>query len=124
MMKSTVQHGDKRVTQRFNRDMQELFILKENGDEDQCNSRTEINEVSSSERTVLFTLHISHGFYAGASFKFVLSVPPSFPFTAPSLTTTQIIYHPNISLLTGSVFIPIDWSPVVTLCSVVCALKV
>ncbi|KAF6764783.1 ubiquitin-conjugating enzyme/RWD-like protein [Ephemerocybe angulata] len=58
--------------------------------------------------------------YKGGTFHFTLSLPPNFPFKAPTVTFTTKIYHPGINE-EGSICVPVlrdDWKPTVTLTSV------
>ena len=59
--------------------------------------------------------------YAGGSFSVRLSVPSSYPLSAPTATFSTPIFHPNVHWRTGEVCLDIlknDWSPAWTLMSV------
>lgn len=45
-------------------------------------------------------------------------------FAAPDIYTSPPVWHPNIDYLSGHVFLPIDWSPVLKLYSVIFAIQV
>ncbi|KAJ7109228.1 ubiquitin-conjugating enzyme/RWD-like protein [Mycena epipterygia] len=58
--------------------------------------------------------------YKNGTFHFTLSLPPNFPFKAPTVTFTTKIYHPGINE-EGSICVPVlrdEWKPSVTLSSV------
>ena len=105
---------------RISRDIRE-FIHSENSDN--C-FHTYIDHVSEADRVITFTVYFVEGLYASGHFQFAASIPTNFPFSSPIIVALQPIYHPNINLLTREVYVPIDWSPVLTLCSYVLALKV
>ena len=59
--------------------------------------------------------------YSGGRFRIRLSVPPSYPLAAPTVTFETPIFHPNVHFRTGEVCMDIlktDWSPAWTLMSV------
>ncbi|KXN82569.1 Ubiquitin-conjugating enzyme E2 D4 [Leucoagaricus sp. SymC.cos] len=63
--------------------------------------------------------------YKGGTFHFNLSLPPNFPFKAPTVTFTTKIYHPGINE-EGAICVPIlrdEWKPTVTLSSVLQTIK-
>ncbi|CAM9971251.1 unnamed protein product, partial [Ectocarpus sp. 12 AP-2014] len=41
------------------------------------------------------------GLFEGATFYFILTIPPSYPFHAPTVVCTSRAWHPNIDLHTG-----------------------
>lgn len=62
----------------------------------------------------------TEGLYKGATFRFEVEVPPSYPHEAPKAECKTLIYHPNIDW-EGHVCLNIlraDWKPVLTLSSV------
>ncbi|CAM9122690.1 unnamed protein product, partial [Ectocarpus sp. 6 AP-2014] len=66
------------------------------------------------------------GLFEGATFYFILTIPPSYPFHAPTVVCTSRAWHPNIDLHTGLVSLPIltkDWRPVLSINTVVFALQ-
>ncbi|CAN0413479.1 unnamed protein product, partial [Ascophyllum nodosum] len=50
---------------------------------------------------------INAGLYEGATFYFLVTIPPSYPFHAPSAVCTSRAWHPNIDLHSGFVSLPI-----------------
>ncbi|EKM83017.1 hypothetical protein AGABI1DRAFT_111546 [Agaricus bisporus var. burnettii JB137-S8] len=63
--------------------------------------------------------------YKGGTFRFNLSLPPNFPFKAPTVTFTTKIYHPGINE-EGAICIPVlrdEWKPTITLASVLQTIK-
>ncbi|KAH9483994.1 Ubiquitin-conjugating enzyme E2-16 kDa [Psilocybe cubensis] len=61
--------------------------------------------------------------YKNGTFNFKLSLPPNYPFKAPTVTFTTKIYHPGINE-EGSICVPIlrdEWKPAVTLSTGGCA---
>ncbi|CAN0413730.1 unnamed protein product, partial [Ascophyllum nodosum] len=46
------------------------------------------------------------GLYEGATFYFLVTIPPSYPFHAPSAVCTSRAWHPNIDLHSGFVSLP------------------
>ncbi|CAM9315408.1 unnamed protein product [Hapterophycus canaliculatus] len=66
------------------------------------------------------------GLFEGATFYFMLTIPPSYPFHAPTVVCTSRAWHPSIDLHTGLVSLPIlnkDWRPVLSINTVVFALQ-
>ncbi|CAM9886098.1 unnamed protein product [Pylaiella littoralis] len=66
------------------------------------------------------------GLFEGTTFYFILTIPPSYPFHAPTVVCTTRAWHPNIDLHTGLVSLPIlshDWRPVLSINTVVFALQ-
>jgi len=66
------------------------------------------------------TVTPSDGLYKGASFKFNIKIPPSYPYDPPKVECETLIYHPNINW-EGKVCLNIlraDWMPVLNLGSV------
>ncbi|CAM9194204.1 unnamed protein product [Ectocarpus sp. 13 AM-2016] len=66
------------------------------------------------------------GLFEGATFYFILTIPPSYPFHAPTVVCTSRAWHPNIDLHTGLVSLPIltkDWRPVLSINTIVFALQ-
>ncbi|TFK27391.1 UBC-like protein [Coprinopsis marcescibilis] len=58
--------------------------------------------------------------YKGGTFNLKLSLPPNFPFKAPTVTFTTKIYHPGINE-EGAICVPVlrdEWKPTITLSSV------
>ncbi|KAE9400761.1 ubiquitin-conjugating enzyme [Gymnopus androsaceus JB14] len=58
--------------------------------------------------------------YKGGTFKFTLTLPPNFPFKAPSVSFKTKIYHPGINE-EGAICVPVlrdDWKPSMTLATV------
>jgi ubiquitin-conjugating enzyme E2 M len=72
------------------------------------------------------TVRMTGGLYARGCFVFVLDIPPNYPFQAPLVTCMTRVWHPNISLHTGKVHLPIldkDWRPVLSINTVVFGLQ-
>jgi len=64
-----------------------------------------------------FDVTPKEGYWKGATFKFRMDYPKSYPIDAPQITCLTKIYHPNIDF-TGRVCLNIlraDYSPVITL---------
>ncbi|GMH80126.1 hypothetical protein TrST_g12150 [Triparma strigata] len=65
------------------------------------------------------TVTLKTGLWKSAKFTFLLRVPKMYPFSPPTLHATFPIYHPNISLATGHVRLPIlspqTWRPVLSI---------
>jgi len=62
----------------------------------------------------------SDGLYTGATFKFIVNIPESYPYDPPKVECSTMIYHPNIDW-EGHVCLNIlraDWMPVLNLGSV------
>jgi ubiquitin-protein ligase len=62
----------------------------------------------------------SDGLYTGATFKFQVTIPPSYPYDPPKVECQTLVYHPNIDW-EGHVCLNIlraDWMPVLNLGSV------
>ncbi len=62
----------------------------------------------------------SDGLYAGATYKFQITIPPSYPYDPPKVECQTLVYHPNIDW-EGHVCLNIlraDWMPVLNLGSV------
>lgn len=75
-------------------------------------------------KTVGLQIAIHEGPYRGGSYNFLLHIPDSYPFKPVEVIADQPIWHPNIDLRTGRVFLPIDWCPVLTLNSLALAVQV
>lgn len=70
-----------------------------------------------------FEVHITptDGLYKGATFNFVVDIPPTYPYDPPKALCTTQVYHPNIDW-EGKVCLNIlsqDWMPVLSLGSVI-----
>jgi len=66
------------------------------------------------------------GPYTGGKFEFNVSIPPMYPFYAPKVICLTKVYHPNICMNTGRVYIAIlgkDWRPVLTVNAVLLGLQ-
>lgn len=66
------------------------------------------------------------GPYKGGNFEFKVDIPPMYPFYAPKVTCLTKVYHPNICMHTGRVYIAIlgkDWRPVLTVNAVLLGLQ-
>ncbi len=66
------------------------------------------------------------GAYKGGHFDFKLVIPPMYPYNAPEVWCTTKVFHPNICLETGRVFLAIvddEWRPVMSVSSVVVGLQ-
>lgn len=66
------------------------------------------------------------GPYSGGNFEFNVSIPPMYPFYAPKVVCLTKVYHPNICMTTGRVYIAIlgkDWRPVLTVNAVLLGLQ-
>jgi len=62
----------------------------------------------------------SDGLYTGATFKFVVNIPETYPYDPPKVECSTLVYHPNIDW-EGHVCLNIlraDWMPVLNLGSV------
>jgi len=62
----------------------------------------------------------SDGLYSGATFKFVVNIPETYPYDPPKVECQTLVYHPNIDW-EGHVCLNIlraDWMPVLNLGSV------
>ena len=62
--------------------------------------------------------------YNNTKTKFLLVFPDTYPMEPPKLSCLNKIYHPNINY-SGKVCLPLvreDWSPTVTLFSIICGL--
>ncbi|KAF9264743.1 ubiquitin-conjugating enzyme [Marasmius fiardii PR-910] len=58
--------------------------------------------------------------YRGGTFRFTLTLPPNFPFKAPTVTFQTKIYHPGINE-EGAICVPVlrdEWKPSVSLSTV------
>lgn len=76
--------------------------------------------------TMKITLFMKAGIYQGGKFSFQLDIPPSYPFSAPSVRCLTRVWHPNICPYSGDVGLPIvtrDWRPVLSLNTVVFGLQ-
>ncbi|TFK72177.1 UBC-like protein [Pluteus cervinus] len=63
--------------------------------------------------------------YKNGTFRFNLSLPPNFPFKAPTVTFTTKIYHPGINE-EGSICVPIlrdEWKPSASLATVLAIIQ-
>jgi ubiquitin-conjugating enzyme E2 M len=66
----------------------------------------------------------SDGLYAGATFKFQVTIPPTYPYDPPKVECQTLVYHPNIDF-EGHVCLNIlraDWMPVLNLWAVLMGL--
>lgn len=66
------------------------------------------------------TITPADGLYKGASFKFTVTIPPTYPYDPPKVECNTLVYHPNIDW-EGHVCLNIlraDWMPVLNLGSV------
>jgi len=75
------------------------------------------------DNIMLFHLYITptDGLYRGAEFKFVITIPQTYPYDPPKALCETMIYHPNIDW-EGHVCLNIlraDWMPVLNLGAVV-----
>jgi ubiquitin-protein ligase len=103
--------------QRLNRDMADLFSHDFN-----CSSSC--LSVSEDQDGISLNICISEGPYRGGHFSFLLDIPINYPFKKVDVWAKHPIFHPNVELLTGRVFLPLDWSPVLTLNSLALAVQV
>jgi len=78
---------------------------------------------SSTFGVVEFDICIFEGPYRGGSFRFVLDIPPNYPFSPPEMYSVASLCHPNIHPLSGKVSLPMEWSPVLTLKSAAYAVQ-
>ena len=68
--------------------------------------------------------------YAGGVFKVVISVPPSYPFSPPSIRFVTRIFHPNICSQSGAVCLSVlkpaphgDWKPSLGIASLLVSIR-
>ena len=128
-------------TKRINRDIHDLM----NHDFDSVSASVLVEEVpsyssgvheylntsssSSSARTVWsvnLTVCPFEGPYRGGHFLFTVKIADSYPFVGPDVwvgSPARPIWHPNIEMDTGRVMLPLEWSPVLTLVSLVLAIQ-
>lgn len=69
-------------------------------------------------------IQIFEGPYRGGAFCFQFDIPEAYPFKAVEVWSRHPIWHPNVDLQSGRVILPVEWSPVLTLCSLVLAVQV
>ena len=88
---------------------------------------TSIN--SDSSRTV-WSVNLAvcpfEGPYRGGHFLFTVNILESYPFVGPDVwvgSSSRPMWHPNIDMETGRVMLPLEWSPVLTLISLVLAIQ-
>lgn len=117
MSEFTVSRDGRSFANRVARDVREFITSVDTNP----NFRTYIDSTEGS--TILFTVYFVHGLYASGHFQFTVSIPSNYPFSAPRIQSAYPIYHPNVNLHTREVYIPLDWSPVLTLSSYMLALK-
>jgi ubiquitin-protein ligase len=103
--------------QRLNRDVNDLLLHDFN-----CSSSC--LSVSQDENGIALNVCILEGAYRGGHFSFLLDIPINYPFKEVNVWAKHPIWHPNVELLTGRVFLPLDWSPVLTLNSLALAVQV
>ena len=75
----------------------------------------------SSSRLTHFRSKPDTGYWKGATYEFVFSIPPHYPHSPPRVECKTKIYHPNIDL-EGKVCLNIlreDWRPVLDINSVI-----
>jgi ubiquitin-protein ligase len=80
--------------------------------------------VSQDENGIALNVCILEGAYRGGHFSFLLDIPINYPFKKVDVWAKHPIWHPNVELLTGRVYLPLDWSPVLTLNSLALAVQV
>lgn len=65
--------------------------------------------------------------YAGAWFHCIIKVNPGYPFHPPTVIITNTVYHPNVDVNTGEIYIEAlqkeNWKPVMTLNSIIFAIE-
>ena len=103
--------------QRLNRDITDL--LSHNFD---CSSSC--LRVNKDQNGITLSVCILEGPYRRGHFSFLLDIPMNYPFKNVDVWAKHPIWHPNVDLLTGRVFLPMDWSPVLTLNSLALAVQV
>ncbi|KAF9009413.1 ubiquitin-conjugating enzyme/RWD-like protein [Cyathus striatus] len=63
--------------------------------------------------------------YKNGTFRFTVSLPPNYPFKAPTVTFSTRIYHPGINE-EGAICVPVlrdQWKPAVTISSVLAIIQ-
>lgn len=69
------------------------------------------------------SLCMRQGPYKYGHFPFHIHIPDGYPFRQCEVYSTLPIWHPNICLQSGKVMLPFDWSPVLSLVSIVIAVQ-
>lgn len=77
-----------------------------------------------SENAMRLIICIKEGSYRNGHFEFHVNIPSNYPFKMPDVWACHPIWHPNIDLHSGRVFLPLEWSPVLTLTSIAVAVQV
>jgi ubiquitin-protein ligase len=103
--------------QRLNRDVTDLLSHNFN-----CSSSC--LSVLKDQNGITLNVCILEGPYRRGHFSFFLDIPINYPFKSVDVWAKHPIWHPNVDLLTGRVFLPLDWSPVLTLNSLALAVQV
>ena len=70
------------------------------------------------------SLCLLEGPYRGGHFEYFLQIPDNYPFHPIHIWCRVPTWHPNIDLKTGHVSLPLNWSPVLSLVSVVISVQV
>jgi ubiquitin-protein ligase len=103
--------------QRLNRDIKDLLAHN-------FNFPSSCLSVVRDESGITLNVCILEGPYRRGHFSFLLDIPINYPFKSVGVWAKHPIWHPNVDLLTGRVFLPLDWSPVLTLHSLALAVQV
>lgn len=94
----------------------------------QARTRVEFPDGANNMLQLIFTISIIDlsSPFAYGDFTFLVDIPKTYPFHAPSVRCLTRVWHPNIDIATGKVMISIlgrDWRPVLSINTVLLGLQ-
>ena len=104
--------------QRLNRDINDLMAH-----DFSCPSSSMVVTEGEDGLSLRLNVCVFEGAYKNGHFVFHLDIPEQYPFQMVQVWSKHPVWHPNVELRTGRVFLPLDWSPVLTLNSLALAVQ-
>ncbi|CEG44934.1 protein [Plasmopara halstedii] len=94
----------------------------------QAKTRVEFPDGANNMLQLIFTISIIDltSPFANGDFNFLVDIPKTYPFHAPSVRCLTRVWHPNIDIATGKVMMSIlgrDWRPVLSINTVLLGLQ-